>query len=115
MANNNQASDSGQPPMVEMNPRGRKPLTLREIRAAFESGDQYPPILSLPQAATLAHLSPHTVRRLVSEGFFRQSVRRGKPVAFWRDRFVVDVMNLDTTRARMRCIRTMRQKRGDDL
>ena len=51
-----------------------------------------------------------TIKRLVSEGYFVNSVRRGKPIAFWRDRFVVEVMELDTTRERRR---RSRAQKGD--
>ncbi len=80
----------------------RSPLTVKEIEIAFRGDKQYPPILSLDQAAKLAHLAPSTVKRLASEGFFTDSIRRGKPVAFWRDRFVVEVMELDKARQRQK-------------
>ena len=75
-------------------------LTPREVQAAFKNCPQFPPILSLEQAVELAHLAPSTLKRLASEGFFADSIRRGKPVAFWRDRFVVEVMKLDKARKR---------------
>jgi len=77
----------------------RRPLTLKEVRSAFRDDHQFPPILSLDQAATLAHLAPSTIKRLTSEGCFKHSVRRRRPLAFWRDRFVMEVMDLDKTRA----------------
>jgi hypothetical protein len=78
----------------------RKPLGPDEIEAAFRNAPLFPPILSLDQAAQLAHLAPGTVQRLVSEGYFGNSVRRGKPIAFWRDRFVAEAMELDRARER---------------
>ena len=81
-----------------MQPPRRRPLGPEEVEAAFEGDIRFPPILSLEQAAKLAHLAPATIKRLASEGCFRHSVRRGKPIAFWRDRFVVEVMELDKTR-----------------
>ena len=81
-------------------PTQRPPLTNQEIQYAFKDDPRYPPILSLEGAAQLAHLAPSTVKRLVSEGCFGNSVRRGKPLAFWRDRYVVELMDLDRARQR---------------
>ena len=78
----------------------RKPLSHDEIEAAFRNNPLFPPILSLEQAAQLAHLAPGTLKRLVSEGYFGNSVRRGKPIAFWRNRFVAETMELDRARER---------------
>ncbi len=105
---NNSQEDTGRP--------GRqRNLTQREVRAAFETCPQFPPILSLDQAAKLAHLAPSTLKRLASEGFFTHSIRRGKPVAFWRDRFVVEVMELDQARKRRKNSRAQKNapKGGD--
>ena len=70
--------------------------------AAFRNQTQFPPLLSLEQAAQLAHFATSTIKRLVSEGYFSNSVRRGKPIAFWRDRFVGEVMELDKVRERIK-------------
>jgi hypothetical protein len=78
----------------------RKPLSRDEVEAAFRNDARFPPLLSLEQAAQLAHFASSTIKRLASEGFFRNSVRRGKPMAFWRDRFIVEVMELDNARKR---------------
>ena len=78
----------------------RKPLAHDEIEAAFRNNPLFLPILSLEQAAQLAHLAPGTLKRLVSEGYFCNSVRRGKPIAFWRNRFVAEAMELDRARER---------------
>jgi len=80
----------------------RRPLAHNEVVAAFVSDTRFPPLLSLDQAAQLAHFAPGTIKRLASEGYFRNSVRRGKPIAFWRDRFVVEVMELDKARKRIK-------------
>ena len=80
----------------------RPSLTPQEVQHAFGKDPQFPPILSLEQAAALAHLAPSTVKRLVSEGCFSHSARRGKPLVFWRDRFVVEAMELDRARQRNR-------------
>jgi len=87
---------------MAVGPIRRKPLALDEVEAAFRNDARFPPLLSLEQAAKLAHLAPSTIKRLASEGYFRHSVRRGKPIAFWRDRFVVEVMELDKTRRRIK-------------
>ena len=65
-------------------------LDLDEIRDALE--DFYSPILSLEQAAELAGWAPGTLKRKVSEGYFRSSVSRRRPLRFWRDKFVQEVM-----------------------
>ena len=68
-------------------------VSLPDIRKAFENiGDGFPPVLSLEQAAKLAHLAPSTVKRKVSEGHFKESVKRGKPLLFWRDKFVKELL-----------------------
>lgn len=68
-------------------------LSLAEIRKAFEPViANYPPVLSLEQAAEIAHLAPSTLKRKVSEGAFRESAKRGKPLKFWRDKFVQELM-----------------------
>jgi hypothetical protein len=79
---------------------GRKPLSRDEVESAFRNDPRFPPLLSLEQAAQLAHFASSTIKRLASEGFSRNSVRRGKPMAFWRDRFIVEVMELDNARKR---------------
>jgi hypothetical protein len=83
-------------------PNSRKPLAHNEVVVAFRNDMRFPPLLSLEQAAQLAHFAPSTIKRLVSEGYFSNSVRRGKPIAFWRDRFIVEVMELDKERKRLK-------------
>ncbi len=69
-------------------------ITLDEITTAFNGPTGiYPPILSLKEAAVLAHITPGTLKRKVSEGNFPTSACRGKPLRFWRDRFVYELMN----------------------
>ena len=68
-------------------------VSLPDIRKAFENiGDDCPPVLSLAQAAKLAHVAPSTLKRKVSEGQFKESVKRGKPLLFWRDKFVKELL-----------------------
>lgn len=68
------------------------PLSLNDIREAFAAPAIVPPILSLSEAAELVKLRPQTLKRKVSEGLYRRSVVRGKPLRFWRDRLVGEVM-----------------------
>ncbi len=91
----------------------RKPLSHSEVEAAFKNDTRFPPLLSLDQAAQLAHLAPSTIKRLASEGCFRNSVRRGKPIAFWRDRFVVEVMELDSVRKRNKHSKLQENRKED--
>lgn len=68
-------------------------LTLDDIRDAFAvPAQQFPPILSLAEAASLVKLRPQTLKRKVSEGSYAACVVRGKPLRFWRDRLVQEVM-----------------------
>jgi hypothetical protein len=72
---------------------GLADLTLSEIRLAYEPlADKYPPVLGLEQAAEIAGLAPSTLQRLVSEGRYSKSVKRGKPLRFWRDKFVQEAL-----------------------
>jgi hypothetical protein len=84
-----------------------------EVEAAFRNDARFPPLLSLDQAAKLAHLAPSTIKRLASEGCFRNSVRRGKPIAFWRDRFIVEVMELDNARKRNKHSKSENDRKED--
>jgi hypothetical protein len=69
-----------------------EPLTLADIRQAFAAPADVPPILSLSEAADLVKLRPQTLKRKISEGLYAKSVVRGKPLRFWRDRLVGEVM-----------------------
>jgi hypothetical protein len=69
-----------------------EPLTENDIRSAFAVPAIVPPILSLDQAAEVVKLRPQTLKRKVSEGLYAKSVVRGKPLRFWRDRLVMEVM-----------------------
>jgi hypothetical protein len=72
----------------------RKPLTPAEVRDAFEPlGERYPPLLGLQLATDLSSYTPLTLKKKLSEGCFRDCVSRGKPLLFWRDRFVLELMN----------------------
>src|SRR5207248_4071628 len=78
---------------VEM-PAKRKPLTLAEVRTAYEPlSEKYPPLLGLDRAAELSGYTPLTLKKKLSEGCFRDCVARGKPLLFWRDRLVLELIN----------------------
>lgn len=75
-----------------------KRIPLADIRKSFELHlRDYPPLLSLDQAAKLAHMAPGTLSRKISEGAFKESVKRKKPVLFFRDYFVRELMSSDGT------------------
>ena len=69
--------------------RGLK-LTEAEIRKAVEP--HYPPVLTLDMAAAISGYARSTLKRLLSEGRFKNSAKRKKPVLFWRDRFIQELM-----------------------
>ena len=73
-------------------PRATAPLTLKEVTEAFGTGDNNL-ILTLKQAAALIGLKPSTLKRKVSEGHFKGSVKRGKPLLFWKPRFILQLWN----------------------
>jgi hypothetical protein len=64
-----------------------KALPPEEVQAAMEHSG-IPPIMTVDQAAALLQLTPATVYKAVSEDRFKDAVRRGKPLRFWRDRLV---------------------------
>ncbi|MFN0011720.1 MAG: helix-turn-helix transcriptional regulator [Phycisphaerales bacterium] len=65
----------------------RSQPSAEEILASIDPA-VFPPILTVHQAAALLQLSPHTIYGAVSDGRFKVSVRRGKPLRFWRDRLI---------------------------
>lgn len=66
-------------------------LAIKEITEALD-GTDWPPILTLEEAAKLLRLKPSTLYRHLSEGRYAASVKRGKPVRFWRDRLIQEYM-----------------------
>lgn len=62
-------------------------ITTEEIHSAIDAA-MFPAILTIGQAASMLQLSPHTLYKAVSEGRYRDAVRRGKPLRFWRDRLI---------------------------
>lgn len=72
--------------------RTRRVTLKNAARSYGPLGAECPPILSLEQAAKLALLAPSTLKRHVSEGKYKFCVSRKKPLRFWRDKFVVELM-----------------------
>lgn len=66
-------------------------ITRAQARDAAEAAD-LPLVLTLEEAAAVARRAPGTLKRLVSEGKFPKSAKRGKPLLFWRDEFLVELM-----------------------
>jgi len=89
------ASHPGRGPIMANNPSNKRtPLTAAEVQQAFEPlGNEYPPILNLQAAAKLSGYSPLTLKKKLSEGNFADCASRGKPLRFWRDSFVIELMN----------------------
>ncbi len=51
-----------------------------------------PPVLTPQEAAGLLRIKVSTLYRHVSEGRYAGSVKRGKPLRFWRDRLIQEFM-----------------------
>jgi len=66
-------------------------ISTKEIKAAVEDTN-IPMILTLDEAAEIARCAPQTLRRHVSEGQYKDCVSRGKPLLFFRDKFIKEVM-----------------------
>lgn len=66
-------------------------LKLDEIRSSLNDQD-WPPILTPEEAATLLRIKVSTLYRHVSEGRYAAAVKRGKPLRFWRDRLIQEFM-----------------------
>ena len=73
----------------DVRPRGAN-ISKREIHQALPPNT--PAILTLTEAAELARIARATLKRHVSEGRYHDCVIRGKPLRFWRDRFLQQVM-----------------------
>ncbi|MHB1768436.1 MAG: hypothetical protein ACYCUV_11380 [Phycisphaerae bacterium] len=85
---------SGIPPTksVASTPRLDKPVTMEEVQDACKMWG-LPMILSLTEAAEIIKIRPSTLKRKVSEGFFKGCVSRGKPLRFWSLRLIHQVMS----------------------
>jgi hypothetical protein len=76
-------------------------IPVEEVQAAFPEWErEFPPVLSLEQAARLAHCGQSTLKAWISEGRFRTSTKRRKPLLFWRNRFVAELFATDGRRRR---------------
>jgi len=67
----------------------KQKLTQTELEAAL---NDLPPVMTPVEAAMLLRLKLSTLYRHVSEGKYSSSVKRGKPLRFWRDRLVQEFM-----------------------
>ncbi len=65
-------------------------LTQTELHLALH---ELPPVLTPEEAAAVLRLKVSTLYRHVSEGRYSSSVKRGKPLRFWRDRLVQEFMS----------------------
>ena len=65
-------------------------LSLKEIRNAL--GDTYKPIITLKEASAVGRMAANTLKKKVGQGHFKQSAKRGKPLLFWTDRFIQELM-----------------------
>lgn len=63
-----------------------------EMVAGASDTAGWPPIMTLEEAAQAMRISPQTLRRYVSEGKYKKSVKRGNPVLFWRDSLLSEYM-----------------------
>ncbi|UYV13493.1 MAG: helix-turn-helix domain-containing protein [Phycisphaera sp.] len=68
-------------------PLRRRAIGRDEIDSAIDP-DRFPPILTPDEAARLLRVSKSTVYHMVSRGQLTSSVKRGKPLRFWRDRLI---------------------------
>ena len=66
-------------------------LTVNEIENTLDATG-WPAILTPQEAAGLLRLKVSTLYRHVSEGRYAGSVKRGKPLRFWRNRLVEEFM-----------------------
>lgn len=65
-----------------------------EISLAVQKMDPVPPlILNVAQAAEISHYTVGTLRKLAGQDRFPGSTIKGKPLRFWRDKFVWEVVN----------------------
>lgn len=70
-------------------------FTIDYIREMYAAMPNPPPtVLTLGEAASLARVSPSTIKRWVAEGRIRTSVKRGKPIRFLRDAFTAEFMGM---------------------
>ncbi|MCB9838997.1 MAG: hypothetical protein H6813_06630 [Phycisphaeraceae bacterium] len=65
--------------------RPPKPLNRREIHDAV---GHLPPFIGADVASRVLGVSKSTLYKRVARGEYRDAVKRGKPLVFWRDRLI---------------------------
>ena len=83
------------PPPSSSASKAVSPLVpLEEIAAVIQQMDPVPPvILNAEEAANISRYTVGTLKKLAGEDRFPLSTIKGKPVRFWRDKFVFEVVN----------------------
>ncbi len=72
---------------------GMAMVPLDQIRASVALMDpQSPVVLTLQEAALIGRMAAATLKRRVNEGAFKKVVKRGKPLLFFRDLFIQELM-----------------------
>jgi len=72
---------------------GMATVPLDQVRASIALMDPQPPIiLTLTEAAHIGRMAPATLKRRVNEGGFKNAVKRRKPLLFFRDSFIRELM-----------------------
>jgi hypothetical protein len=74
-------------------------LSSEEIAAPFRDskwGEEFPPVLEIPQVSSLLHIPIQTLYQMSSQGqFVNCAVKQGKRLVFHRDRLLQTIFNLD--------------------
>ncbi len=77
--------------------REKLEISAKELTAAFAAGkwaDEFPPILTVDQAAELLQVPKQTIYDWRSRGLLTGCSRKvGKYVRFWRDQLILKVFN----------------------
>ncbi len=68
-----------------MRPSSRHPFSREELDHAF---GEYPPLLTVREAAQLLRVSPSTIHHRIARGELRSASRGKKPTLLIRDRLV---------------------------
>ena len=63
---------------MESEINNRKPLTSGEIKTAFRNDAQFPPLLSLEQAAALSHFAQSTIKKVSFRRIFQRQCKKGQ-------------------------------------
>jgi len=79
---------------IEELPKASDRIRMRNVEGAFKDYDaKYPPIVSLAQGAEIVGIKPSTLKRKISEGYFKDCVSARKPVRILRNKFVLAFFN----------------------